>query len=185
MARRVYDLPKDWVVREDDHTIYIAVEGTDCASDWKTNLAFLFGSRDTHRGFRHNAKRILEELFAAEVFLRVDKSKQLILCGHSLGGATATVLMDLLKDTFFNINLVTFGSPRTGKRSLRKRLEHHTHYRYVHGNDIVPKTPPWLCGYVHTHPKIQLVDDNARILDGVEDHSMQNYEEALIRRFEK
>ena len=43
-----------------------------------------------------------------------------------------------------NIALVTAGAPRPGGRRLRRRLEGLEQYRFVHGNDIVPKTPPYI-----------------------------------------
>ena len=49
--------------------------------------------------------------------------------------------------------IVTFGAPRPGGRKLRRRLAAREHYRYRHGDDVVPLTPPWLAGYVHTCPK--------------------------------
>jgi len=179
MCAEVYSKPEDWMVEDDGDTLFIAIEGTDDAGDWVTNISFLFRSDDTHRGFKRNAWRVFHEMFAAGVFFNVPKDKQVVLCGHSLGGATATVLMDFLCNIYFNIALVTFGSPRPGGRALRKRLAPQTHYRFVHGSDVVPKTPPYSTGYVHTHPKVQLLDTDTKIFDGVEDHSMANYIPAL------
>jgi hypothetical protein len=40
----------------------LAVEGTNETSGWATNLAFLFRSEDTHRGFQNNATRTITNL---------------------------------------------------------------------------------------------------------------------------
>jgi len=185
MCAEVYSKSDDWMVEEDENTLYIAIEGTDTPGDWVTNIAFLFRSDDTHRGFKRNAWRVFHEMFASGVFQNMPKDKQVVLCGHSLGGATATVLMDFLCNIYFNTALVTFGSPRPGGRSLRKRLAPQTHYRYVHGSDVVPKTPPYATGYVHTHERIHLPDTDAKMFDGVEDHSMANYISALATHLEQ
>ncbi len=45
----------------------------------------------------------------------------------------------------------------------------------MHGDDIVAGTPPWLAGYVHTHPAIKLKDENDTRFDGVADHNIGDY----------
>lgn len=185
MCAEVYSKLEDWTVEEDDNILYIAIEGTDTAGDWITNISFMFRSDDTHRGFKRNAWRVFHEMFAAGVFFNMPKDKEVVLCGHSLGGATATVLLDFLCNIYPNISLVTFGSPRPGGRALKKRLAPRTHYRFVHGSDVVPKTPPFLGGYVHTHERVHLPDTDAKMFDGVEDHSMSNYISALATHLEQ
>jgi len=101
------------------------------------------------------------------------------VAGHSLGGATATLIADLLwQSGNKNISLVTAGSPRPGGRRLRQRVKDLEHIRFVHGNDIVPRTPPWLAGFVHTHPLIYLPDEVETRFDGVADHNMGDYYKA-------
>ena len=115
----------------------------------------------------------------------MDPKKKLIIAGHSLGGATATLIADLLWESGnVNIGLVTAGSPRPGGRRLKRRIKDLEHYRFVHGNDIVPATPPWLAGYVHTHPVIKLEDANDTRFDGVADHNMGDYYDAAVKYYE-
>ena len=66
---------------------------------------------------------------------------------------------------------------------MKRRIKDLEHYRFVHGNDIVPKTPPWLAGYVHTHPVIKLEDANDTRFDGVSDHNMGSYYDAAVKFF--
>ena len=82
-----------------------------------------------------------------------------------------------------NIALVTAGAPRPGGRALRKRLEGLEILRFVHGNDIVPKTPPFITGYVHPHHKIQLEDISETRFDGVTDHNIGDYVKAAEKHF--
>ena len=56
--------------------------------------------------------------------------------------------------------------------------DHLTHYRFVHGDDVVPKTPPTLAGYIHTHDPIYLEDEDDKMFDGVEDHNIHYYVKA-------
>ena len=180
----VYPDPNDYVVDRSipGYTI-LAIEGTNETSDWATNLRFLFMSDDTHRGFKSNAMRTLTELVLD--YEAIDRNRKLVLAGHSLGGATATVVADLIRPHNSDIALVTCGSPRPGGRGLRERLQTLDHYRFVHGDDVVPKTPPLICGYVHTHEAIHLVDEDDKWFDGVEDHNIAYYLKAVKKLYDR
>jgi predicted lipase len=155
----------------------LAVEGTNEMTDWVTNLKFAFRSSDTHRGFKDNATRTITQLVLG--YESLERDRKLILTGHSLGGATATVIADIMLPNTPDLAIITIGSPRPGGRKLRKRLKNVEHLRFVHGDDIVPSTPPWLNGYVHTHPMIHLHDEDDKRFDGVEDHNAVYYYNAI------
>ena len=182
-CRDVYPNKDDFLVNRTHKDITIlAVEGTNETSDWVTNLKFLIKRNDCHRGFANNANRTLAELVIGCEAL--DPKRKLVIAGHSLGGATATLIADLLWESGNqNIALVTAGSPRPGGRRLKRRVKDLEHYRFVHGNDIVPATPPWLAGYVHTHPVIKLEDANDTRFDGVADHNMGDYYDAAVKHY--
>jgi len=174
-CRDVYPHSEDFLVSRKvaGHTI-LAVEGTKETTDWVTNLKFLIKRDDCHRGFRNNANRTLASLVIG--YEALDPKRKLIITGHSLGGATATLIAEALWDSGNkNIGLVTAGSPRPGGRRLRRRIKDLEHFRFVHGDDIVAGTPPWLAGYVHTHPAIKLKDEKDTRFDGVADHNIGDY----------
>ena len=182
-CRDVYPHKQDFLVDRSHagHTI-LAVEGTNETTDWVTNLKFLIKRDDCHRGFMNNANRTLAQLVVG--YEALDSSRKLVVAGHSLGGATATLIADLLWESGNeNIALVTAGSPRPGGRKLRKRIKDLEHLRFVHGNDIVPGTPPWLAGFVHTHPRIYLPDEVETRFDGVADHNMGDYYDAAVKYY--
>jgi predicted lipase len=89
------------------------------------------------------------------------------------------VIADIMLPNTPDLAIITIGSPRPGGRKLRKRLTNVEHLRFVHGDDIVPSTPPWLNGYVHTHPMIHLHDEDDKRFDGVEDHNAVYYYNAI------
>ena len=182
-CRDVYPNEKDYLVsRKIDGYTILAVEGTNETTDWITNLKFLIKRDDCHRGFKNNANRTLAELVVA--YEGLDPKRTLVIAGHSLGGATATLIADLLWESGNkNIALVTAGSPRPGGRRLKRRLKDLEHHRFVHGNDIVPNTPPWLAGFVHTHPRIYLPDAVETRFDGVADHNMGDYYDAAVKHY--
>ena len=138
-------------------------------------------SDDCHRGFKNNSYRSLSKLVCD--YEALDKKRKLVIAGHSLGGATATLIADLIYPNNQNIALVTAGSPRPGGRKLKERLKNVEHLRFVYGDDIVPKTPPWIFGYIHTHPAIKLEDANDTRFDGVADHNMGSYVEAAVKYY--
>ena len=183
-CRDVYPHSQDFLVDRSQagHTV-LAVEGTNETTDWVTNLKFLIKRDDCHRGFANNANRTLAELVIG--YEALDPKRKLVIAGHSLGGATATLIADLLwQSGNKNIALVTAGSPRPGGRRLRQRVKDLEHLRFVHGNDIVPGTPPWLAGFVHTHPRIYLPDAVETRFDGVADHNMGDYYDAAVKYYE-
>ena len=183
-CRDVYPHKQDFLVSRkcEGHTI-LAVEGTNETTDWVTNLKFLIKRDDCHRGFKNNANRTLAELVVA--YEGLNPERKLVIAGHSLGGATATCIADLLWESGNkNVALVTAGSPRPGGRRLKRRLKDIEHLRFVHGNDIVPGTPPRLAGFVHTHPRIYLPDAVETRFDGVADHNIGDYYDAAVKYYE-
>jgi triacylglycerol lipase len=78
-----------------------------------------------------------------------------IVTGHSLGGAIATLCaVDVqynFSDKITGIALYSFGAPRVGNRSFQESFNRRVpnSYRFVYGMDMVPALPrPWQ-GYVH------------------------------------
>jgi len=93
-------------------------------------------------------------------------TKPLWFCGHSLGGALATIcggrcFLSYLK--MEPVGVYTFGSPRVGCR----RYVNHVplpHYRWVNNNDIVTRFPPVILGYRHSGTE-QYLDRHGRLRD--------------------
>ena len=181
-CRDIYPHEDDVLIdRSIDGYTILAIEGTKEKTDWLTNIKFLLKSDDCHRGFKNNSYRSLSKLVCD--YEALDKKRKLIITGHSLGGATATLIADLIYPNNQNIALITAGSPSPGGRKLKERLKNVEHLRFVYGDDIVPKTPPWVCGYVHTHQPIPLEDANDTRFDGVADHNMGSYYDAAVKFF--
>ena len=123
------------------------------------------------------------------------KNHKLFICGHSLGGAMATVCASRLVDKVDA--LYTYGSPRVGSFGFVDALKI-IHYRHVNNNDIVTCVPPYPL-YTH-HGTLRYIDRHGNIVkltrwqtfkdkvlgrveswlgykpfDGVRDHSMDEY----------
>ena len=93
-------------------------------------------------------------------------TKPLWFCGHSLGGALATICGGRCVLSYIKMEpagVYTFGSPRVGCR----RYVNHVpllHYRWVNNNDIVTRVPPVLLGYRHSGTE-QYLDRHGRLRD--------------------
>ncbi|OAT32616.1 class 3 lipase [Buttiauxella brennerae ATCC 51605] len=67
-------------------------------------------------------------------------SRELFICGHSLGGALALIHSATLKDS--KPCLYTYGMPRVFTASTIKILDPIVHYRHVNDTDSVTSVPP-------------------------------------------
>ena len=132
--------------------------------------------------------------------------------GHSLGGGYANLSAARLVDAGFDdIELITFGSLRTGDTVFADTLDaacYDKHKRFVNNNDVVPRLPPRAMGYNHAG-EVQVFTEHGDLrgrqgwlerlfdridgrlhdlfelgLDGIKDHSMDNYLKRVIRHFD-
>ena len=74
-------------------------------------------------------------------------TKKLVITGHSLGAAMATICTSRFHALGANQVLYTYGCPRTGNKEWGEQFKDIEAYRFVNNNDIVPQVPPF--GYYH------------------------------------
>jgi hypothetical protein len=177
LAQQVYERPADWLVYTEGLTQWIAIEGSDELADWRRNFEFFLTSTDEHLGFGAYARELMAQMWASHIEL--DPNKTIVLCGHSLGGAVATIMAAQLQDQLPLLELVTFGSPRPGGAKLAARLRV-PHHRFVHADDVVPHMPLWAAGFRHTAPALQLEPFSpVHVLNGIKDHDMNAYRKLI------
>lgn len=155
-----------------------------------------------HRGF----KQEVDDLWPMIETALLDNEHKLYFCGHSLGGAMATISAGRCFLSHIPSNpeeLFTFGSPRVGDKNYINHVKL-DHYRYVNNNDIVTRVPPILLGYRHCGDEVYL-DRNGRIrklglvskrrdkwrgflrglgkwkIDHFSDHSIHRYIESILK----
>ena len=84
-------------------------------------------------------------------------SYKTIITGHSLGGAVATIAAAYTRDALGadDIDLYTYGSPRTGNKAFAAGVTEQAglEYRITHTDDPVPRLPPIFIGYSHVSPE--------------------------------
>ncbi|SAK45609.1 Lipase (class 3) [Caballeronia hypogeia] len=126
-----------------DRTTLLAFRGTepDKPEDLLIDATFFFEPWQhgrVHRGFAR-ATLSLQPQINDYLRARQATSGTLILCGHSLGAALATLFASLLPD----VTLVTIGSPRVGDQVFVDSLSAVKTTRIVDCCDAVTKLPPF------------------------------------------
>ncbi len=101
---------------------------------------------EVHGGFKQEVDELWEEVLKELNHNETLKnSRDVYFCGHSLGGAMATIAAARYTETK---ELFTFGSPRVGGKTFVNTCVV-PHYRFVNNNDLVPKVPPSILGFKH------------------------------------
>jgi predicted lipase len=155
-------------------TSVICIRGSEDKWDWLQNICrwkkqFLEGSR-VHSGFLAHTRT------AKELLKGIILSKNILICGHSLGGGVATLLgVDMaISDPDTVIKVVTFGAPRVGDREFRDLCEQVSNLqidRVVNPNDLITKVPYF--GYYHVGSEYLGVPGYSSQL--LKNHSMDKY----------
>lgn len=169
---RALDIVSFGLVAQDPAgTVVVAIRGTEGIKEWVQDGKFLAvkcpivaGSGLTEDGFtavyeslrvtQDPASKRLVDALPGAAFPRPVTS--LVICGHSLGGALATMLaLDVAANTSMGQNLAayTYASPRTGDPSFTDTYGQlvPNSFRIANRFDLVPKLPlPPLYEHVNT-----------------------------------
>lgn len=137
--------------------LVLAVRGSQSKSNWNTNKKFTLTDWkgvceecEVHRGFLEAYEAVKAQVIAALVKATGKYPEyQLVVTGHSLGGAMATVIATSLreekawKDVAKDPVLYTYGAPRVGNPALIAKIEAppNKNYRVTKGSDPVPHVP--------------------------------------------
>jgi Lipase (class 3) len=92
-----------------------------------------------------------------------------VVTGHSLGGAVATLAGAYLRDSGIPCSIYTYGSPRVGNAAFADFVTNQQQqsdgslstFRITHLDDPVPRLPPMLLSYRHTSPEFWLATGDA------------------------
>jgi predicted lipase len=93
--------------------------------------------------------------------LYVHQNSKVLVTGHSLGAAMATLAAVDLANAGYDTDLITFGSPRVGNKAFSEYVNNTVNgvnLRVTHGNDIVTVFPPQLTGYHHVGREVHYID---------------------------
>lgn len=149
--------------------LYIVFRGSDKPIDWINNFQFrqqIYPYSDDnpdvrfHRGFMMAYFAVRQQLLEA-----MDKfvGQRVIVTGHSLGGALATIAAldiqyNLGNKRDLSFEVYTFGAPRVGNQAMVESYNGRiaNSHRFIYGWDIVTRIPRTWQGFDHVAQAIQL-----------------------------
>lgn len=149
--------------------IVVAFRGTHSFANWLTNLKFrkvdtkLCPGCTAHRGFWQSwldsRAAVLDSI---KTLAAANPTYQLVVTGHSLGGAIATLATAELRIVHgYKVDLYTYGAPRVAGPELSDFISGQGgNYRVTHTNDIVPTVPGVIMGFVHVSPEYYIAKGN-------------------------
>jgi hypothetical protein len=115
-----------------------------------------------HKGFWLAYQSLADKIGA---WLAEAPPRRLIVTGHSLGAAMATVMAALHKD----VELITFGCPLVGDRRFAEAFGREA-LRYVDCADVVTTVPYRFMGYVH-FGRLRYIDRHGTVHESVPDQA--------------
>jgi hypothetical protein len=182
------------IVYPDDYgRIVVSFKGTAEARDWWTNLRaypWKWAKGWSHRGFTVAARALCRDIMLVISMLDYDLKSEVIITGHSLGGAMAEKFAELFSDYHAKVHLVTFGKPNGQFLPKQSRLAYlSTQLSVVHGSDLVTRLPRVLFrpdpgqnmlylsnnGENVCNPSGEYKRQDWEISDMIDDHNMGGY----------
>jgi hypothetical protein len=160
----------------DGKELVVAIRGTDTILEWLHDGFFLMvpspvvgaggltedGFTAVYRSLRCGmATGTLSAKDSVKSYLDKGTANTVTVCGHSVGGALATLLtLDLKLNTSCDAPTVyTYASPRVGDHVFAKSYNSaiSANYRIINRQDLIPKMPPTLpLPYEHVHTYYEL-----------------------------
>ncbi|KAJ7187637.1 alpha/beta-hydrolase [Mycena pura] len=176
-----------------DQSIVVAHEGTDpenilsILNDAEIGLTDIDASRfpqatgriKVHSGFQDTFQRTADGILA-DVNLALNSTgvTKVVVTGHSLGAALATMTGAMLKlslDPSIDVVVTTFGLPRGGNKAWADFLDSNVGVTFVtNQNDPVPIVPPLILGFTHSSGEIHIVDSSQQNLVSCPGHDNEH-----------
>jgi hypothetical protein len=166
-----------WFVAKNGTHIIVSIAGTNPGSlrSIQNDLDFTLTDIDTtlfpdaptvrlHHGFHSAFKRMASGIHAAVQTEVAAGTKDVLVVGHSQGGALGHLAAVHLQRTIPEVSVVgrMFAAPRVGNQEWANYLdatlgEYSQHMSHL--NDIVPQLPPAEWGFVHSSNEVWIKED--------------------------
>lgn len=99
-----------------------------------------------HKGFYDLYNNIRDQILITLTKLDPNKTKNIIITGHSLGSGIATIcLIDLYYEKYKNLLCYVFASPRVGNKKFTELFDKFNFYSIINNLDIIPTMPASVC----------------------------------------
>lgn len=162
--QEVYDKHDDVLFQFSDDVL--AFRGTETVRDWMVDayalqvphkivieepVRFSIDAGKIHAGFSTRWTNIRNNVLKSvtDIYPETDKTRTLLITGHSLGGAMAVLASLELVLRGWNVCVVTFGSPKVGDSDFARLIKYNFKEKYLrvenHGDWItqVPGIQDW------------------------------------------
>ncbi|KND91773.1 Lipase [Tolypocladium ophioglossoides CBS 100239] len=148
--------------------IVLAIRGSSNMRNFITDVVFAFQDCDlarhckVHAGFAAAWAEMADSATRATAAARAaHPGYRLVVTGHSLGGAVATLAAAYLGRDGFAADAYTFGAPRVGNDHFASFVSGQPggQWRVTHRNDPIPRLAPIVLGYRHVSPEYWLPTD--------------------------
>ena len=154
-------------------SIYVVWRGSESKKDFQNDASidkvpFIEDGEKVHIGFKYCWESVLGDTYDAIDTALEDlqgEATDIVVCGHSLGGAVATLYAYSIKKHYphYDVRSTTIGSPRVGNKTFKENYDKSEidTLRIVHNNDLVTHTP--YIGFYHVNYQVRL-DNNGNKL---------------------
>ena len=170
------------------NSTFVSYRGSENIKNWVNNIKVRFTYPypllphvGVESGFYQSYQAIYQEVVKAIVDTTYKyKTNQIMLTGHSLGGISTLLAIDLKNNypDYHITSLVTFGSPRMGNSEFVKMFRELdiNSIRVTHYYDMVPHVPEERFGYQHIPSEIWYNEDNTKFIN-CDDNSINSKED--------
>jgi hypothetical protein len=154
-------------------SIYVVWRGSESKKDFQNDASidkvpFIEENEKVHIGFKSSWESVVGDTYdAIDTALEnlQGETTDIVVSGHSLGGAVATLYAYSIKKHYphYNIKATTIGSPRVGNKTFKENYDKSgiDTLRIVHNNDLVTHTP--YIGFQHVNYQVRLDSDGNRL----------------------
>ena len=167
--------------------LVIVFRGTesDQPSDLVADAKVWATSSDTvgivHTGFKQELDKLWPQI---SDYLLSMPDTHIVITGHSLGAAMATLCASRLTQAGHSIELYTFGSPRVGDADWANQFNAINAYRFVNNNDLVTQVPVFQ-DYIHVGSLCYIDYDGNIISDCTPEQRDQDRRKSWLRALSK
>lgn len=136
---------------------------------------------EVHTGFKQELDKLWPQV---SDYLLAMPNKHIIITGHSLGAAMATLCASRLAHAGHSLELYTFGSPKVGDAAWANQFKGINAYRFVNNNDLVTQVPVFQ-GYQHVGTLYYIDYDGNIISECTQEQRDQDRRKSWLRALAK
>ena len=171
-------------------SIYVVWRGSESKKDFQNDASidkvpFIEDGEKVHIGFKYCWESVIGDTYDAidtALEMLAGETTNIVVSGHSLGGAVATLYAYSIKKHYphYNVSSTTIGSPRVGNKTFKENYDNSDidTLRIVHNNDLVTHTP--YIRFYHVNHQVRLDNNGNRLKNDKSLKSLWLYLKAIF-----